>query len=84
MIRKELHLDNNVIKTLELEAKKQNRSLKNYLEYIVIEQAKKLQLPSKGYTEMMDKLLNDFDNKKIEFSTIEEVLERNGISNKGI
>ena len=84
MIRKELHLENNVIKTLEFEAKRQNRSLKNYLENLAIEQAKKLELPSKEYTEMMDKLLSDFDNNKMEFSTIEEVLQRNGISNQDI
>ena len=41
MIRKELHLDEKVIKALEIEAKKQNRSLKNYLEYLVIQQAQR-------------------------------------------
>ena len=64
-----------------MEAKRQNRSLKNYLEFLVIEQAKKLEVPSKEYTDMMDDLLNKFDNNDIEFSDIEEVLSRNGISN---
>ena len=81
MIRKELHLDETVISTLEAEAKRQNRSLKNYLEFLAIEQAKKLEVPSKEYTDMMDDLLNKFDKNEIEFSTIEEVMNRNGISN---
>lgn len=81
MIRKELHLDEAVISALEAEAKRQNRSLKNYLEFLAIEQAKKLEVPSKEYTDMMDDLLNKFDKNEIEFSTIEEVLSRNGISN---
>ena len=80
MIRKELHLDEKTVSALEAEAKRQNRSLKNYLEYLAIEQAKRLAVPSKEYTDMMDDLLNKFDNNEIEFSAIEEVLNRNGIS----
>lgn len=81
MIRKELHLDETVVSALEAEAKRQNRSLKNYLEFLAIEQAKKLEVPSQEYTEMMDDLLNKFDKNEIEFSKIEEVLSRNGIPN---
>ncbi len=81
MIRKELHLDETVVSALEAEAKRQNRSLKNYLEYLAIEEAKKLEVPSKEYTDMMDDLLSKFDKDEIEFSTIEEVMSRNGISN---
>jgi len=81
MIRKELHLDETVVSALEAEAKRQNRSLKNYLEYLAIEEAKKLEVPSKEYTDMMDELLTKFDRNEIEFSTIEEVMSRNGISN---
>ncbi|WP_103864442.1 hypothetical protein [Aquimarina sp. I32.4] len=84
MIRKELHLDQKTIETLEKEAKFQNRSLKNYLENLVIEQAKRLKPPSKEYMDMMDDLLERFDNNKIEFSPIEEVQKRNGISNSSI
>ncbi|WP_420321255.1 hypothetical protein [Flagellimonas sp.] len=81
MVRKELHLDEKTIAALEIEAKRQNRSLKNYLEFLAIEQAKKLEVPSKEYTQMMDGLLNKFDNNEIQFSSIEEVLDKNGISN---
>lgn len=79
MIRKELHLDESIISVLEAEAKRQNRSLKNYLEFLAIEQAKKLEVPTKEYTDIMDDLLNKFDNNEIEFSAIEEVMSRNGI-----
>lgn len=80
MVRKELHLDEKVISALEAEAKRQNRSLKNYLEFLAIEQAKKLEVPSKEYMDMMDDLLNKFEKDEIEFSSIEEVMNRNGIS----
>ena len=79
MIRKELHLDEAVISSLEAEAKKQNRSLKNYLEFLAIEKAKTLELPSKEYRDMMDDLLNKFDNDEIEFSSIDEIMSKNGI-----
>jgi hypothetical protein len=81
MMRKELHLDETTVSVLEAEAKRQNRSLKNYLEFLAIEQAKKLEVPSKEYTDMMDGLLSKFDKNEIEFSTIEEVMNRNGVSN---
>ena len=74
-------MDKTVVSALAAEAKRQNRSLKNYLEYLAIEEAKKLEVPSKEYTDMMDDLLSKFDKDEIEFSTIEEVMSRNGISN---
>ena len=47
MLLKELHLDETVVSALEKEAKRQNRSFKNYLEHLAIELAKKLEVPSK-------------------------------------
>jgi len=79
MVRKELHLDENILSTLETEAKRQNRSLKNYLENLAIEQAKRLEGPSKEYREMMDTVLDRMDRQEVEFSSIAEVMERNGI-----
>jgi hypothetical protein len=81
MIPKELRVDETVILAIEAEAKRQYRSLKNYLEYLAIEEAKKLEVPWKGYTAMMDGLLTRFDKNEIEFSAIEEVMSENGISN---
>lgn len=80
MIRKELHLDSKIIKILESEAKRQNRSLKNYLENLAIEQANRLNVPSNDYMQMMDKMLKEFNNGDLKFSRIEDVLKRNEIS----
>lgn len=80
MVRKELHLDSKVIRILEKEAKKQKRSLKNYLENLVIQQANRLELPSKEYMEMMDKTLNKLEKGQLQFSSLEEVIQRNEIS----
>ncbi|RAV31007.1 hypothetical protein [Sinomicrobium soli] len=84
MVRKELHLDEQVIKILEAEARRQNRSLKNYLEHLAIAQAKELEVPPKAYTEMMDDLCYKFDKGQIEFSAIEDVLARYGISDQSL
>ena len=80
MVRKELHLDSKVIRILEKEAKKQKRSLKNYLENLVIQQANRLELPSKEYMEIMDKTLNKLEKGQLQFSSLEEVIQRNEIS----
>lgn len=78
-IRKELHLGDKLVSALEAEAKRQDRGLKNYLENLAIEEAKKLEVPAKEYTDMMDDLLAKFDENEIECSTMEEVMEKNGI-----
>lgn len=80
MIRKELHLNESVVATLAAEAKRQNRSLKNYLEFLAIEQAKRLEIPSEEYMLMMDDLLNKLDDNPLAFSDIDAVLKRNGLS----
>ena len=64
MIRKELHLNESVVSGLAAKAKRQNRSLKNYLEYLTIEEAKKLEVPSKEYTDMMAELLRSLIRTK--------------------
>ncbi|TSE05825.1 hypothetical protein [Aquimarina algiphila] len=79
-IQQELHLEEDIVRTLEKEAKKQNLSLKNYLENLAVQQAGRLEVLSKEYTYMMDNLLDRFDKNEIEFSSINEALNRNGIS----
>ncbi len=39
--RKEVHLDELIIRKLEKQAAKEGRSLKNYMEYILIQQSQK-------------------------------------------
>ena len=80
-IRKEIHLESNVLKLLESEALRQKRSLKNYLEYVVIQESKRLEVPSEKYRNMMDDKIEKFKNGELNFSNINDFLERNGISN---
>lgn len=79
MERKELHLDEKVISALEAEAKRQNRSLKNYLEHLAIEHAKRLETSSKEYRDMMDRMLKRLEKGEVEFSSLEGVMARNGL-----
>lgn len=81
MIRKELHLEKEVLAILEEEAKRQNRSLKNYLEFLVKEQAKKIELPSAAYREEMDTMLLKVAEGTVRFSSLDDVMTRNGLSN---
>ncbi len=81
MTRKEVHLDINIVKILEQEAKRQNRSLKSYLEYLLIEKARRLEGPSEEYKQMMDVTLENLEKGVLNFSSIEEVIKRNDISN---
>lgn len=37
--------------------------------------------PNKIYKEMMDSILNKFDKGKLQFSNLEDVIKRNGLSN---
>jgi hypothetical protein len=65
--RKEVTLDTNTIELLELQAKREGRKLKNYMEYILSEKANDFQLTD-AYKEMMDKALDDFDKGNINFT----------------
>lgn len=65
--RKEVTLDANTIELLELQAKREGRKLKNYMEFILSEKANDFQLTD-AYKEMMDKTLYDFDKGNINFT----------------
>tara|TARA_R110001592_G_C13048253_1_gene739914 strand:- start:930 stop:1181 length:252 start_codon:yes stop_codon:yes gene_type:complete len=65
--RKEVTLDSTTIELLELQAKREGRKLKNYMEYILSEKANDFQLTD-AYKEMMDKTLDDFDKGNINFT----------------
>ena len=65
--RKEVTLDANTIELLELQAKREGRKLKNYMEYVLSEKANDFQLTD-AYKEMMDKTLDDFDKGNINFT----------------
>ncbi len=46
---------------------------------MAIEQAKKLETPSKAYRDMMDAFLKRVEKEEVEFSRIDDVIARNGI-----
>ncbi|WP_036841346.1 hypothetical protein [Polaribacter sp. Hel_I_88] len=64
--RKEVTLDANIIELLELQAKREGRKLKNFMEYVLCEKANDFQL-TEDYKKMMDKTLDDFDKGNIKF-----------------
>ena len=70
--RKEVALDLKTIELLELQAKREGRNLKNYMEYILSEKANDFQL-TEGYKKMMDKNLYDFENGNLNFTDWETV-----------
>lgn len=70
--RKEVALDANIIELLELQAKREGRKLKNYMEHILNEKANDFQLTD-DYKKMMDKTLDDFDKGNIKFKNWDAV-----------
>jgi len=64
--RKEISLDENTISLLQVQAEKEGRKLKNYMEYILKEKANSFEL-SDQYKEMMDVLLERKNQGKLNF-----------------
>ena len=64
--RKEVALDANIIELLELQAKREGRKLKNYMEFILSEKANDFQLTD-NYKNMMDNTLEEFEKGNIKF-----------------
>ncbi|MDC6367665.1 MULTISPECIES: hypothetical protein [Flavobacteriaceae] len=78
-IRKLIDLDENTLSILEIEAKKQKRSLKSFLEYNLEEMARKLESPSEEYKAMMDDMLARVAEGKVEYIPIEEIEKKYGL-----
>ena len=70
--RKEVALDANIIELLELQAKREGRKLKNYMEHILNEKANDFQITD-AYKKMMDKTLDDYDKGNIKFKNWESI-----------
>lgn len=67
--RKEVSLDNDTLTLLEIQAEKEGRKLKNYMEHILKEKANSLELTDE-YKAMMDDMLDK--HQKGELSYISE------------
>lgn len=78
-IRKLIDVDQEVLKILDQEAKKQKRSLKSLLEYTIEETARRLESPSEDYKTMMDGMLKRLEKGEIDFDPIEEIEKKYGL-----
>ena len=79
--RKEVVLDSTTIDLLELQAKREGRKLKNYMEHILREKANDFQF-TEDYKNMMDKTFTDFEKGSIEFKkwhVIKDKMRKNAI-----
>lgn len=76
--KKLIELDDKAIEVLEKEAKKQKRSLKNYIEYTLEDIALRYSEPSEEYKEMMDEMIGKVESGKMKTYSAAEILKRYG------
>ena len=76
--KKLIELDDRAIAILEKQAKLQKRSLKNYIEYTLEDQALRFSEPSEEYKKMMDEKLEQLENGTLKTTPLSEVLKRYG------
>src|SRR5690606_238392 len=77
--KKLIELDNKAIEMLEKEAKKQKRSLKNYLEYMIEDRALELSEPSEEYKRMMDEMRERYEKGELKTIPYAEIRKKYGI-----
>ena len=70
--RKEIVLDEETLAILEEKAKRQGRNLKNYMEFVLREDACAFE-SSEEYKVMMDKMIDNHYNGKTNYSSWEDV-----------
>jgi len=70
--RKEILLDDETITILEQKAKNQGRNLKNYMEFVLYENAHSFE-PSEEYKIMMDKMIENHKNGKSNYTSWKDV-----------
>ncbi|MEP1486936.1 MAG: hypothetical protein ABJK28_00755 [Algibacter sp.] len=76
--KKLIELDDKAIEILEKQAKLQKRSLKNYIEFTLEDQAIRFSEPSEEYKAIMDNMLDRMENGDLKFTPVNEVLKRYG------
>ncbi len=70
--RKEVNLDGQTIAILEIQAKREGRKLKNYMEHVLREKANDFEL-TEEYKVMMDEMLNKHKRGELNYTPWEEV-----------
>jgi hypothetical protein len=71
-IRKEVSLDNQTLSLLQIQAEKQGRKLKNYLEFILKQKADEFELTDE-YKDYMDKMLAKHEKGEIKYAFWDDV-----------
>ena len=69
--RKEISLDSETLAMLQIQAEKQGRKLKNYMEQVLKEKANSFELTAE-YKAMMDEILKEHENGELKFTAWEE------------
>lgn len=64
--RKEIALDTNTLDLLQIQAEREGRKLKNYMEHILREKANSFELTDE-YKAMMDDMLDKHENDKLNY-----------------
>lgn len=70
-IRKEITLDAQTLSILQIQAEKQGRKLKNYMEQVLKEQANSFELTDE-YKAMMDAMLVKHEKRELKYTSWEE------------
>ncbi|WP_128330712.1 hypothetical protein [Apibacter sp. HY039] len=67
-IRKEVSLDNQTLALLQIQAEKEGRKLKNYLEHILKQKANEFEL-SDEYKTLMDEILAKHEKGEVNYTS---------------
>ncbi|MEW4922256.1 hypothetical protein [Algibacter sp. 2305UL17-15] len=73
--RKEVTLDSHTIELLKIQAEKEGRKLKNYMEHILKDKANSFEL-SEAYKSMMDDMLDKHSKGELKYVSEEEFRKR--------
>ncbi|MCC1483115.1 hypothetical protein [Winogradskyella immobilis] len=76
--KKLIELDDRAIAILEKQAKLQKRSLKNYIEYTLEDEALRFSEPSEAYKKMMDDMIKRDENGTLETTSWESIKAKYG------
>ncbi|KAB1067927.1 hypothetical protein F6U93_08275 [Tamlana haliotis] len=76
--KKLIELDDKAIEILEKQAKLEKRSLKNYIEYTLEEQAVRFSEPSEAYKAMMDDMIDRDENGTLKTHSWEAIKAQYG------
>ena len=70
--RKEITLDTQTLSILQIQAEKQGRKLKNFMEQVLKEQANSFEL-TEEYKAMMDKMLEKHEKGELKYTSWKDV-----------